>query len=348
MRAAELAVLELAGPLEELGYKIELAPYDDQTDIGIAVANAKDIVADPEILCGVGHYSSRIFIQAQEIYHQAGLAFVAPSTTFAFVTASGYLEVNRVVGRNDGQGSAGAQFAKDQGLARVFIVSESAEYGQFNAYHFRNEASRLGLEVVGNKMTDTLEGFQSLIDRVIATHADLVYFSTFRADQGGTFFREARAAGYLGAFMGPDGLDTPALLEFAGPLLTEGGGMYYTDMAAPASYYPEAAGFVADFETRYGVTPQLYSAQAYDAAAICMRAVLGASNAKAGELPTRAEVAAAIRALKDYTGITGVYNFNQNGDPDPAPYFVYQVASVDPGDWGRNIVIASFELAPPE
>lgn len=116
MRAAELAVLELAGPLEELGYKIELAPYDDQTDIGVAVANAKDIVADPEILCGVGHYSSRIFIQAQEIYHQAGLAFVAPSTTAAFVTASGYLEVNRVVGRNDGQGAARRAIRRRPGL----------------------------------------------------------------------------------------------------------------------------------------------------------------------------------------------------------------------------------------
>src|SRR3990172_9384299 len=81
MRGAELAVKQLTDPLTELGYKIELVPYDDKNDIGVAVAIAKEIVADPEILCGGGPYASRILNQVKEIYHQAGLAFVSPSTT---------------------------------------------------------------------------------------------------------------------------------------------------------------------------------------------------------------------------------------------------------------------------
>jgi len=148
--------------------------------------------------------------------------------------------------------------------------------------------------------------------------------------------------------MGPDGMDSPSLPEFAGPLLIDGGGMYYTAMAAPASSYPEAAKFLEDFETLYGVTPQLYAAQAYDAAGICIKAIEEASKAKGGEIPTRAEVANAIRALQDYKGITGVYNFNKNGDPDPAQYFIFQVVSTDPDDWNQNTLITSFEVAPPE
>jgi ABC-type branched-subunit amino acid transport system substrate-binding protein len=347
MRGAELAVRQLADPLMELGYKVELVSYDDQNDVGNAVTNAKDIVADTEILCGVGHYFSRIMLQTEEIYHQAGLAFVAPSTTAAFVTESGYLEINRVVGRSDSQGAAGAQFAKAQGYSRVFIISHGADYGKFNAYHFRNEASRSGVTVVGDMSTDAMENFGWLIDRVLATNADLVYFSGL-ADQGGAFFREARAAGYQGAFLGPDGLDSPVLLERAGPLLIEGGGSYYTAMAAPASAYPEAAEFLENFETLYGAEPQLYSAQAYDAAGICLQAIEQASEAKGGEIPTRTEVATAIRALQDYNGITGVYNFNKNGDPNPAQYFVFQVVSADPEDWNQNTLISSFEVMPPE
>lgn len=346
MRGAELAIRQLADPLMELGYKVELVSYDDQNDIGTAVKNAKEIVADSEILCGVGHYFSRIMLQTEEIYHQAGLAFVAPSTTAAFVTESGYLEINRVVGRNGSQGAAGAQFVKAQGLSRVFIISHGSDYGKFNAYHFRNEASRIGVTVVGDMSTDALENFGWLIDRVIATNADLVYFSGL-ADQGGAFFREARAAGYKGAFMGPDGVDNPSLVEFAGPLLIVGG-MYYTAMAAPASDYPEAAEFLKDFETRYGVTPQLYAAQAFDAAGICMKAIEEASKAKGGDIPTRAEVANAIRSLRDYQGITGTFNFNKNGDPNPAEYFIFQVVSADPDDWNQNILVTSFEVAPPE
>jgi ABC-type branched-subunit amino acid transport system substrate-binding protein len=348
MRGAELAVKQLADPLMKLGYKIELVPYDDTNDMGKAVEVSKEIVSDPEIVCAVGPYTSRILNQVKEIYHQAGLAFVSPSATAAFATESGYLEVNRVVGRHDGQGAAGAQFAGAKGFSRVFIISQSEKYAQFNAYHFRNEASRMGIEVVGNMTTDAMEKFGQFTDRIITTEADLVYFSTLNVEQAGTFFREARAAGYTGAFLGNEGINNPALLEFAGPLLVDGGGMYYTAIAAPANYYPEAAEFIEDFETLYNGAPQIFAAQAYDAAGICMKAIEVASNAKGGEIPTCAEVASAIRALQDYKGITGVYNFNKNGDPNPARYFVFQVVSVSPEDWNQNSLVSSFEVAPPE
>lgn len=348
MRGAEMAAKQLAAPLTDLGYKIELVPYDDQNDIGIAVEVAKKIVADPDVLCGVGPYASRILNQVKEIYHQAGLAFVSPSATAAFVTGSGYLEVNRVVGRHDAQGAAGAQFAKAQGYSRVFVISQGSDYAQFNAYHFRNEASRMGIDVVGNMTTEATEKFEKLLDRVIATNAELVYFSTLSVEQAGTFFRESRAAGYTGAFLGNEGIDNPALLEFAGPLLIDGGGMYYTSIGAPASSFPGAANFLKDFETRFGAAPQIFAAQAYDAAGICMKAIEEAAKVNGGEIPTRAEVAEAIRALQDYEGITGTYNFNKNGDPKPARYFVFQVLSTDPDDWNQNILVTSFEVNPPE
>lgn len=346
-RGADLAVGQLAGPLMELGYGAELVPYDDQNDFSVAVDVAKQIVADPEILCVVGPFTSRVLNQVKEIYHQAGLAFVSPSTTAAFATGSGYPEVNRLVGRNDGEGPVGAQFAQVQGLSRVFIISQNTDPAKFIARNFRNEASRLGVTVVGDMSTDVVENFDSLIDRVISNDADIVYFSTLSIEQAGGFFREARAEGYLGVLMGPSSLDTPSLLEFAGPLLTEGGGAYYTNVILPASGYPNAASFVEDFETLYGGTPQIFATQAYDAAGICMKAVEEASIAKSGEIPTRAEVTNAIRAHQDYQGITGVYNFDVNGDPDPAQYFVFQVASVDPDDWSQNALVASFEMAPP-
>jgi branched-chain amino acid transport system substrate-binding protein len=348
MRGAELAVKQLPAPLMDLGYEIELVPHDDQNDMGVAVTVAKEIAADPDTLCVVGPYTSRILNQVKEIYHQAGLAFISPSATAVFASASGYPEVNRVIGRHDGQGAAGAQFANAQGYSKVFVISQGSDYAQFNAYHFRNEASRMGMDVVGNMTTEATEKFGLYLDRIISTSAEVVYFSTLDVEQAGTFFREARAAGYMGAFLGNEGIDNPALLEFAGPLLIDGGGMYYTRTAAPASSYPGAAAFLEDFETRYGGLPQIFAAQAYDAAGICMKAIEEASKAKGGEIPTRAEVAKAIRALQDYKGITGVYNFNKNGDPNPAQYFVFQVVSTDPENWHQNPLVSSFEVMPPE
>jgi branched-chain amino acid transport system substrate-binding protein len=348
MRGAELAVGQLTDPLMGLGYAVELVPYDDQNDFGVAADAAKQIVADPDVLCVVGPFSSRVLNQVKEIYHQAGLAFISPSATAAFAAASGYPEVNRVVGRNDGEGAAGAQFAQVQGFSRVFIISQNTDPAKFIAGNFKSETARLGVTLVGDMSTDAVKDFNRIIDRVISSNADLVYFSTLSVDQAGNFFREARAAGYMGVLMGPSSLDAPALLEFSGPLLTEGGGMYYTQVVLPASDYPDAAGFVEDFETLFGSSPQMFAIQAYDAAGICMKAIEEASTAKGGEIPTRAEVASAIRALQEYEGITGTYTFNKYGDPDPARYFVFQVVSVDLNDWNQNILIATFEAAPPK
>ncbi|MDL1912574.1 branched-chain amino acid ABC transporter substrate-binding protein [Chloroflexi bacterium CFX6] len=348
MRGAELAVGQLADPLMELGYKVELAPYDDRNDLSAAVDAAKQIAADPEVLCVVGPFSSRVLNQAKEIYHREGLPFVSPSATAAFVVESGYLEFNRVLGRNDAEGMAGAQFVKDRGYTGVFIISENSDLGRFIAGSFKNELGRLGVTVVGDMSTDAVKDFDKLIDRVISSNADLVYFSTLNVGQAGTFFREARAAGYTGALLGMSGLDTPSLLEFAGPLLIEGGGAYYTNTILPASGYPDAAGFVEQFETLYNAPPQMFAVQAYDAAGVCLKAIEEASKAKGGEIPTRAEVANAIRALRDYQGITGTFNFNKDGDPDPAQYFVLQIVSVDPNAWDQNTLVAAFEISPPK
>ena len=344
--AAELAVQQLAGPLTELGYKIELVSYDDQGSIDIGEANADEIVASPDILCGLGHNNSGVTIQASEIYHYAGLPLISPSITETTYTDRSYPEVNRIVGRDDGQGMAGAQFAHAQGFTRVYILRNNTSYSEKNADYFLREARNLGVNIVGLWDTDLKENFEWVLRRVLAADPDLVYFSS-KVDQAGPFFREARAAGYTGAFLSSEGVNRSSLVELAGPSSVEGGGIYFTEMAAPASYYPDTTQFITDFNFYYGSYPRVYAAQAYDATAICMKAIEEASKAKGGELPTRKEVAIAIRALVDYHGITGTYNFNKKGDLTPAKYFIFKVASPDPAKWEQNTIVATFDIEPP-
>jgi ABC-type branched-subunit amino acid transport system substrate-binding protein len=73
-----------------------------------------------------------------------------------------------------------------------------------------------------------------------------------------------------------------------------------------------------------------------------------AAATAAGRLPTRNEVATAIRALT-YTGLTGTLNFDANGDLPLAPYFIVKVNATTEAEWlaGANETVASFEFAPP-
>jgi branched-chain amino acid transport system substrate-binding protein len=343
---AQLALEQLNGPLTEMGFKVELAPFDDQANPDNGVANAKQIVSDPAILCVVGHYNSGVQIPSSEEYHNAGLVNVSPANTNPRVTDRGYLEVNRLVGRDDVQGIVGANFALGKGVQSVFILHDKTAYGQGVAEFFSQEAEKIGIQVVGFEGSEEKANFDALTNTIMNENPDLVYFGGM-FDQAGVLFKQSREKGYQGMFMGPDGVDSPELVNIAGSPLLEGGGMFYSTVSGPASLYPGTAKFIADFKSKFGADPQPFAAQSYDAMAICLKAIENVAKDKNGEMPTREEVAMAVRALEGFPGITGTFTFNGVGDPTSAQYFIIQVKSADPAKWGENAVVETLDIAPP-
>jgi branched-chain amino acid transport system substrate-binding protein len=343
---AQLAVEQLSGPLQEMGFTVELAPYDDQATPDVGVANAKSIVADPAILCGVGHLNSGVMIPSSEEYHSAGLAFVSPANTNPVVTTRGYKEVNRIVGRDDVQAPVAEAYAFNELKAKsVYIIHDKTAYGQGVAEFFRKAAEKDGLQVVGFEGTEETANFDAIITPLLAANPDVVFFSGIY-NQAGVFFKQARDAGYEGTFMGTDGMDASGLADLAGDALVKGGGMVYTSVAGPASAYPKAAQFAKDFEAKFGAPPQPFAAQAYDAAAVCLKAIENAAKAANGEVPTRAAVADAIRALT-LEGITGTISFDSIGDLPKAKYFIIKVNATKGDEWDKNEIVAELEFASP-
>lgn len=346
LNASELAVENLSHPLEILGYDIEIVPFDDKYDLDTAVNNAKTLVTDSTILCGVGHLNSTLTIQAGKIYHRAGLPFISPSTTNPDVTSSGYLEINRTIGREDGRGNAGAKFAQEQGFKAIYLVYHNDPYTFRNAQYFRNAAQILDLPLVGDIATNSSNGFNSIISAIMEKNTDMIYFSGL-TEQVGNFISEARDLGYLGAFLGIDGISSPSVLSLAGPLALDGGGLYFTDYTFDVISMPNGALFSLDYQARFGIEPLPFAPFAYDAAAICMKAIEAAVISRSGEIPTRAEVASAIRALVDFQGIANTYNFTKNGDPLISHYQVFKITSIDPNKWWENPVVASYAIEVP-
>ena len=345
-RGAELALEQLSGPLTEAGFTVELAPYDDQATPDVGVANAKNIVADSTILCGVGHLNSGVMIPSSEEYHTAGLPFVSPANTNPVVTTRGYAEVNRVVGRDDVQAPVAEAYALNElGATSVYIIHDKTAYGQGVAEFFRGAAEKDGLEVQAFEGTEETANFDAIITPLLAANPDVVFFSGIY-NQAGVFFKQARDAGYEGTFMGTDGMDASDLAALAGDALTKGGGMVYTSVAGPASAYPKAAKFASDFEAKFGSTPQPFAAQAYDSAGVCLAAIKAAADAAGGEMPTREAVRDAIRALT-YEGLTGSLAFDSIGDLPTAKYFIIKVNATSAETWSSNEIVAELDFASP-
>jgi branched-chain amino acid transport system substrate-binding protein len=344
---AQLAVEQLAGPLAKLGFKIELAPFDDQGNPDTGVANAKSIVSDPAILAIVGHYNSGVQIPSSEEYHAAGLVNVSPANTNPKVTDRGYAEVNRICGRDDVQGAVGASYAASKGIKSAYVLHDKTAYGQGIAEYFQRQAKTLGIKVLGFAGTEEKANFDSILTPILAAKPQVIYFGGM-FDQSSVLFKQARQKGYKGMFLSDDGFDASDAAKIGGDALLQGAGTYYSTVAGPASLYPGTAKFVADFKAKFGAEPQPFAAQSYDCAAIALKAIENAAVAAGKKLPTRAAVVSAVRALKDFKGITGTINFNAKGDLVKAKYFIIQVTSADPDKWSSNKIDQTLDIAPPQ
>src|SRR2546421_10354849 len=138
---AQLAVEKFKGPLEKLGFKVEFVPYDDQAKPDVGVANAKNIIADKDILAVIGHLNSGVAIPSSEVYKEVSLAMISPANTNPVVTDRGYPNVNRVCGRDDVQGVVGSEFASATMKSKsVYIIHDKTPYGQGVAEFFRDDA----------------------------------------------------------------------------------------------------------------------------------------------------------------------------------------------------------------
>ena len=161
---AQLAVEEASKAFKALGYDLVLVPYDDQAKPEVGVANARNIVSDPNILVMVGHFNSGVALPASEVYKDAMLAMISPANTATEITDRGYPNVNRVCGRDDVQGPVGARFAaQDLKLKSVYIIHDKTLYGQGVADNFRSEAKKLGMNVMGYEGTEERANFSPMI-----------------------------------------------------------------------------------------------------------------------------------------------------------------------------------------
>jgi branched-chain amino acid transport system substrate-binding protein len=338
---AQLAVDKFKGNLEKAGFKVDLVPFDDQAKPDVGVANARNIIADKDILAVVGHLNSGVAIPSSEVYKEVTLAMISPANTAPTVTDRGYPNVSRVCGRDDVQGVVGSEFASGtMKVKSVYIVHDKTTYGQGVAEFFRDDAKKKGLNVVGFDGTEEKSNFDAILTPIKAKNPDVIYFGGIY-DQGAPFFKQASEKGIKAKFMGPDGMDSSDLTKIAGKAVV---GMHYTSAAGPASALAGAKAFVDDFKKKFGKNPEPYAAEAYDATAIVIKAL--EATAKGGKMPSREDVSTAIRKVK-HTGITGEIEFDGKGDRKKALYFVLQVASDNPEKWGDNKIVKQLTIAAP-
>jgi len=337
---ARLAVEQRSDPLRDLGFRVEVVTFDDRASADVARVNAERIVADPDILLVIGHLTSNAALAAMEIYQGADLALISPANSDPALTGQGYRNVTRLVGRDDGEGTAAAEFAATDLRAKTaYVLHDGSATGQVVAAAFRRQAQERGVRILGEAALTASSA--ATVDALAAARPAVVFLSMTFA-QAGPLLREAAGRKLTAVFLGPDWLDSPALARSAGAGVV---GLHYVTIAGPAAFYGVGI-FEDDYLRRFGAAPPPFALQGFDAASLGLEALAAAVRA-AGGPPSRAQVTAALRGIRTFRGLGGTLSFDEHGDPKEAAYFVIRVASANPAAWEQRVVARTLWLPPP-
>ena len=288
------------------GYKLEASLLDDQHNPAQAVNGAKKFVADRDVVAVVGHFNSSCTKPASAIYHEAGLVGLTATSTNPELSRQGFETFFRIAATDDVQGPKGAEYAaKKLGVGNIFIIDDKTTYGKGLADEFEKEARKLNLNILGHEgITQGDKDFTPLLTKIKPLAPELIYFGGIYPE-GALLIRQARGLDVNAIFMAGDGLATPIFIQLATPEIAEG--TYATMVGGDMKKVPGAAGFIRDYETRYGEVGQ-WSAYGYDAANILIQAIQ-----KAG-VKDRAATLRAMREIPSFAGVTGEVMFDEKGD----------------------------------
>lgn len=317
----QIAVEAAAARFKALGFTLELVPTDDQANPDTGVANANRMINDAAILGVIGHLNSGVAIPSSVVYDRVGLVMISPANTNPAVTDRKLAVTNRVCGRDDVQGPAGAEFAvKTLKSRNIFVINDKTAYGQGLTDFFKKRAIELGAKIVGDVGTEEKANFAAIINQIRVARPDTIYVGA-TYDMAGPFARQLRAGGIRVPIMGGDGLDDGEYNRLAGDGAIN---TYYTAVGGPVSAFPRARSFVAQYKAKFGKDTSGTGVLSFDATNILLSAIEAAIKANDGKLPDRKAVAAEVRKVK-ISGISGDIEFDSKGDPKVGTYYVLGV-----------------------
>ena len=79
--------------------------------------------------------------------------------------------------------------------------------------------------------------------------------------------------------------------------------------------------------------------------AVCLVGI-GKASGGVGGLPTRQQVNEAMKTLGTVDGVSGPITFDEKGDRNPARYFILEVQSGNPEEFGNSSIVGRLTLDP--
>lgn len=293
-----------------LGRQVELVVEDDAGDPTQSALVAQRLV-DAKVAAVIGAYNSTATEPASEIYNEAGLLHITPSSTAVRLTTKGFPRFFRVCFLDDRQGLFAAKFMQEvMGAKTVGILHDNSTYAQGLAEESRHYAEQLGLKVdFYDAINPDDQDFTPILTKIGAINLDAIYFTGYHS-QAGLLLKQAAELGMKTKWVTGNASNNPVMVEIAG--IENAKGVFITTEPLPKDLnYPEAQKFVADYKAKYGEEPAsvwtIMAAEAFNVIRYAME------QTKSTDSKVLADYL--HNTMKDVNGLTGpILGWDEKGD----------------------------------
>lgn len=295
--------------------QFELQSEDDQSDPKVGTTVAQKLI-DAKVAGVVGHLNSGTTVPASPLYEQAGIPMITGSSTNPQLTEQGFKHIFRIVGRDDQQGPAVAQYLQvEVKPKRVAIIDDATAYGAGLANEVEKTLKAAGVQVLPREQgTNKTTDWKAILTRLKGKQPDAVFYGGMD-DTAGPLLKQARELGLNVPFSFGDGGCTNKMVELAGNAVE---GMFCSQAGIPVQAADPA--FLAAYKAAFKDDPLLYGPFTYDAANLLIAAM------KQADSTDPAKYLSALAQIK-YDGATGHIEFDAKGDRKEAEMTIFTAKS---------------------
>lgn len=301
------------------GRPIELIVEDDKGD-----PQEASLVADRLVSAGVvaviGAYNSTATEPASEIYNEAGILHITPSSTATPLTEKGFEQFFRVCFLDDRQAFFAVSYMNDVlGAQNIGILHDNSTYAKGLADWTQVYAEEAGLNVAYfDAINPDDTDFTPILTAIKDANLDVIYFTGYHA-QGGQLLRQGADVGLETPWMMGNASNNPELVEIAG-VENAAGTVITTEVLPKDIDSPEAREFVAAFEEEYGEPLEsIWWLMAAEAMNVIAHAIDQTDSTDTAVLADYLH-----NDLENFAGVTGnIIGFDEKGDREGTIHQAY-------------------------
>jgi branched-chain amino acid transport system substrate-binding protein len=305
INGAKLAAEEINKKGGILGKQVELVIEDNQsTNPGTVLAFSK-LGGSKEIPAIIGPIRSTQIQAASPSIQKAGIPTMIGGTDPSLTHVN-----NPWVFRCRPNDTYSSRVIADFGVNKLklrkwAIVHSTDAFGSGGQKALTDALKGFGVEpVLVQGYTNNSQDFTPVVLAIKKSGADVIGSYMTNSQDLGIFAKQLRQLGVAATWVGSPSIVTDTAMKLAGESLHGTYGI--------ADFNPDANGeakaFAVIYRGKYNLEPDVYSSWAFDALNVIAASINTAKSTKPEDIRK------AIMGLKNWKGVEGAYNFDENGD----------------------------------